>query len=120
MANALATIAICAASPALAGQTVTAEQALENYRKAFKPVTELACPTEEDSEDIVVCGRRNAVDPDRLPLAVAREPGSFTPGEPRGMGPDCIRSCPQPVQINILTTVPAIVKGIKRLLNPDR
>src|SRR3546814_17686606 len=52
-------------------QTLTAEQALENYRDTFVPVSELDCPESENPDEIVVCGRRpGAPDPNRRPLPV--------------------------------------------------
>lgn len=58
-------------------QTLTAEQALENYRETFAPVSELDCPKGEDPDEIVVCGRSpGAPDPNRLPLPVEPLPGA--------------------------------------------
>src|SRR3546814_15369874 len=58
-------------------QTLTAEQALENYRDTFVPVSELDCPESENPDEIVVCGRRpGAPDPNRLPLPVEPLPGA--------------------------------------------
>ena len=73
--------------PALAGP-LTAEQAIANYRKAIKPVAELRCPKGEDGE-IVVCGRAEGPDPNRIPFPGEHEPGArvgLLPGEPPGAG----------------------------------
>jgi len=71
--------------PAWAGPPVTAEAAVQNYRRAFPSVAEIDCPT-GDGDEIVVCGRpQGAPDPHRLPLPVGREPGHLgaTPANPR-------------------------------------
>ena len=58
-------------------QTLTAEQALANYRETFAPVSELDCPKGEDPDEIVVCGRSpGSPDPNRLPLPVEPLPGA--------------------------------------------
>ncbi|MEA3038632.1 MAG: hypothetical protein QOE79_1145 [Sphingomonadales bacterium] len=53
----------------------TAEQAMAQYRRTFQPVDQLRCPKGAGSEDIVVCGRREGRDPNRVPLPDEREPG---------------------------------------------
>jgi hypothetical protein len=63
----------------------TAEQAMAQYRRSFRPVDELRCPKGAGPEDIVVCGRREGRDPNRVPLPDEREPGervALLPGEP--------------------------------------
>ena len=63
----------------------TAEQAMAQYRRTFRPVEELRCPKSVGPEDIVVCGRREGRDPNRVPLPDEREPGervALLPGEP--------------------------------------
>src|SRR3954470_20684863 len=62
-----------------------ADQAMAQYRRTFQPVSELRCPKSVGPEDIVVCGRREGRDPNRLPLAQEREAGErvgLIPGEP--------------------------------------
>jgi hypothetical protein len=115
---ALLLIAPLAASPARAAP-VTAEQAIEIHRRTFEPVAaRLDCPEGEDGE-IVVCARREEVSPYRYTGPVAREPGAYVPGEPRGVGPECMRLCLQPVGID-LNMVLKVVEGIKRHLESDR
>ncbi|MEA3061553.1 MAG: hypothetical protein QOJ94_1334 [Sphingomonadales bacterium] len=68
-----------------ADAATTAEQAMARYRRAFRPVSELRCPKSASAEDIVVCGRREGPDPNRVPFPEAREPGErvhLIPGEP--------------------------------------
>ncbi len=68
-----------AAAPA---QTLTADQAMANYRDAFVPLIELDCPESTDPDEIVVCGRPiGTPDPNRLPLPVAPLPGDRVAGE---------------------------------------
>lgn len=70
------------AATAAPAQTVTAEQAMQNYRELFAPVSELDCPRSRDPEEIVVCGRPfGAPDPNRLPLPVQPLPGDRVAGE---------------------------------------
>jgi hypothetical protein len=59
---------------AMAGPA-TAEQAMAQYRRSFQPVEELRCPKSVGPEDIVVCGRREGRDPNRVPLPDEHEPG---------------------------------------------
>ena len=69
---------------ALAGPA-TAEQAMAQYRRTFRPVGELRCPKSVGPEDIIVCGRREGRDPNRIPFPDEREPGEVVlllPGEP--------------------------------------
>jgi hypothetical protein len=71
------------ASPGVAAP-VTAEQAIANYRRTFKPVSELRCPKGEEGE-IVVCARAEGPDPNRVPFPDQHEPGDrvgLLPGEP--------------------------------------
>jgi hypothetical protein len=118
MPAALAFLFAAAGSPASAQRPVTAEQAMKDYREKFTPTAILDCP--RDRDQIVVCGKRPEVDPNRPPLPVERQAGSFIPGEPRGMGPDCHSRCPQPLRIDIMKAAPAVVEGIKKILDPDR
>ena len=111
--------------PAFA-QEAGAERAMTRYRQVFKPTAEIDCPRPDDPETITVCGRRPETDPNRLPLPVGPDAGSPTrllPGEaPRAtmnVG-GCMRLCPQPVQVDLIKAVPAVVEGIKKILDPDR
>lgn len=65
--------------PAFAGEPLTSEQALENYRT--KLVAPPRCPTSVDPEDIVVCGSRVSANAHRLPLPVGPMPGDRVHGE---------------------------------------
>jgi len=120
MAVALTVWQIAFASPALAQHDVTAEQALETYREKFRGPASLGCSNDPDSDAIIVCGRRPAVDPNRLPLPVEPEPGRRIRGEPGVMGPDCMRLCHQPVQVDLIGAIPKVIEGIKKILDPDR
>jgi hypothetical protein len=74
-----------AAAPATAAEPPTAEQAMAQYRRTFQPVDELRCPKAVGPEDIVVCGRREGRDPNRVPLPDERQPGeriALIAGEP--------------------------------------
>ncbi|MEA3061552.1 MAG: hypothetical protein QOJ94_1333 [Sphingomonadales bacterium] len=80
-----AMILVVAAQPASAAEPPTAEQAMAQYRRTFQPVDELRCPKGVGPEDIVVCGRREGRDPNRVPLPDEREAGDrigLLPGEP--------------------------------------
>lgn len=110
--TALALLLALASAPAIAGQVaaeppVTAEQAIENYRRSFRPIRELDCPLPEDPDEIVVCARpRGAADPNRAPLPIGPEPGTRVVGDvPNGtasMNADsCLRLCAQPVEIDV-------------------
>ncbi|MEA3035803.1 MAG: hypothetical protein QOH04_1568 [Sphingomonadales bacterium] len=68
-----------------AAEPPTAEQAMAQYRRTFQPVSELRCPRSSGPEDIVVCGRREGRDPNRIPLPDEREAGArvgLIAGEP--------------------------------------
>jgi len=60
---------------AVAAAPPTAEQAMVQYRRTFRPVEELRCPKSVGPDDIVVCGRREGRDPNRVPFPDEREPG---------------------------------------------
>ena len=65
------------AATAAPAQTLTAEQAMKNYRDVFAPLSELDCPESDDPDEIIVCGRAPGTpDPNRLPLPVAPLPGA--------------------------------------------
>jgi hypothetical protein len=122
----LAAALMAAAPQGASARGRTAEQALETYRKVFRPTPILDCPPAADPETITVCGRRSDLDPDRVPLPVEGTAGErvrLVPGEaPRAstnVG-GCLHRCPQPLTVNVLSAVPAIVEGIKRILDPDR
>jgi hypothetical protein len=73
------------ATAGTAAGPVTADQAMARYREAFQPVEALRCPRGAEGDEIIVCGRREGPDPNRLPLPVEREPGErvhLLPGEP--------------------------------------
>ena len=110
---------LLAAGPAAAqaGDPVTAEQALANYRATFKPIIELDCPIGGDGE-IVVCAKRGE-DQNRLP-PTAREPGVRIRGEaPSGTDAlnagRCISSCQGSVSINLLALPGFVAKVVERL-----
>ena len=81
---ALAAFALAAMPAAGAGQSITAEQAIEKSREAFTPVAEIDCPKPGPDEEIVVCARPGP-DPNRLPL-YAPAAGRRIPGEPLSPG----------------------------------
>ena len=108
------------AAPAAAQDQVTAEQALTNYRQVIVPTAELDCPRSADGDEIVVCGKRKGErSPYRLPLPVAREPGTPVRGEALADGGGCIRLCPKPVGIDLEMIFKA-AKAIKNKLEEDR
>lgn len=105
---------------AAAEPAVTAEQALQTYRRTFQPTRELDCPTSGPG-DIVICGRpADAIDPNRLPLPIEREPGEIVRhvGEPATGDHGPCRMCTQPVGID-LNMVLKLVAGVGRLLEDD-
>ena len=81
MSRMTAAVVLVFSVTAASAQPVTAEQAVENYRGAFKSLEELDCPKSTDPEEVVVCGRRDRADTARLPLPVAPEPGRRVQGE---------------------------------------
>ena len=100
-------------------QSVTAEKALDTYRKTFQSPRQLDCPRGEGSDEIVVCARpKDAPDPDRLPLPVAREPGARIRGEALADGGGCMRLCPQPLKMD-LTKVPGLIAKIVDRIKDD-
>lgn len=111
-------------TPAMA-QTITAEQAMDNYRRTFVPVAELDCPESTDEEEIVVCGRSGKLDPYRAPLPVPRTPGLPFRGEPpSGMdalsGADaCLFGCRQPLRLDLVKAAKVGRKIIRQIFDPD-
>ncbi len=77
MAAALATL--LAAAPGFAQSPPSdLPEAIETYRRTFKPVAEIDCPRGEDGE-IVVCGRSpDEPDPNRPPMPYPPVPGDRT------------------------------------------
>ena len=72
-------LALMPLTAAQATEPLSAEQAMINYREAFKSPREIDCPA-SDPDEIVVCGRpKDAPDPNRAPLPIAREPGRGFP-----------------------------------------
>jgi hypothetical protein len=86
---ALLLIAVLAA-PAAAAEPLTAEGAMAGYRKMIEPVEEVACPKARDPDEIIVCGRPGAKDPNRLPIPIQRMPGEIVHGE--GVSPVAVAS----------------------------
>ena len=120
-------LALASVSAAGAQETppVTAEEAMVSYRQVFKTTRELDCPTPDDPEEIVVCGRRNgAPDPNRAPLPIAPEPGSRIAGEvPSGlasMSADrCLRLCHQPVMVDVVKAAKFMRTLAERLIEGE-
>lgn len=108
---------LLAVSPAAAqAQPVTAEQALDTYRRTFQSPRLLDCPKIEGSDEIVVCAKpKGAPDPDRLPLPVAREPGARIRGEALADGGGCMRLCHQPLKIDLMKIPGFIAKVVDRI-----
>jgi hypothetical protein len=98
---------------------VTAEQAMETYRARFKSVDEIDCPHTEDPDEILVCGRVGAPDPNRLPLPVPdHEPGDRIRGEPAtGAAFNCLHNCYQ--GLDVLKMIKTGKKIIDHILHPD-
>ena len=76
-----AALMIGLAAPAGAAEPVTAEAAMERYRSTIVPVAVLNCPRPQSPDEIVVCGRIEGRDPNRLPLPVQPMPGERIQGE---------------------------------------
>jgi len=124
---------LLALSAAPAGaQSVTAEQAVDNYQAAFKSLEELDCPKATDPEEVVVCGRRDRPDPARLPLPTAPEPGRRVQGEAvstvaaTGKRETCstvgpIQNCGGglPIFAIAATVAKATVKVAEEIIDPD-
>ena len=119
-----------ASAPAIASQAGTqpartAEEAMANYRETFESVRELDCPTPEDPEEIVVCGRPSgAPDPNRAPLPIAPEPGMRVVGgvpsalESMSAG-GCISRCPQPVMVDVFKAAKFMKNLADRIINGE-
>ena len=72
------------AGEVMAADPLTAERAEANYRRTFRPVEALRCPPATSPDEVVVCGRREGPDPNRVPFPNEREPGArvrLLPGE---------------------------------------
>jgi hypothetical protein len=84
MARIALLLLVVLAAPARAAEPLTAEAAIDNYRKMFQPVALLDCPKAGGPDEIIVCGRPDGPDPNRLPLPSGM-PGDrvrLLPGEP--------------------------------------
>jgi hypothetical protein len=111
-----------AAAPG-AGATLTAEQAMETYRRGFGDAARCSLAGAED--EVVVCGHR-PLHPDRLPLPIEREPGEVVrhAGEPASGGGalaagGCNRLCEQPITIDPIKAAIAVPKIIRHILHGD-
>ena len=82
MASLPALLTIALAAPAAAAQPVTAEEAMIRYREFIEPVAIVDCPRPSTPDEIVVCGRPEARDPNRLPFDPEPVPGERIRGEP--------------------------------------
>lgn len=121
MSRMMAMLLLAAPATPAGTQPVTAEQALESYRESFPSPREFDCPKGGDQEEIVVCGRaKGAVDPNRLPLSVAREPGARIKGEALVDSGGCMRLCPQPLRIDLIKAAGAVRKAYETLFESDR
>jgi hypothetical protein len=80
MAGSMTLMLAALAAPAGSGAPLTAEQAIEAYHATFAGARPRACGPSAQSEEVVVCGRRDADTP-RLPLPVEPEPGARSTGE---------------------------------------
>ena len=69
------------AAPVGASGPMTAEEAVERYRSTIVPVSVLVCPKAESPDEIVVCGRSEERDPNRLPVQGPPVPGTRIRGE---------------------------------------
>ena len=126
----LAALLALAPAPVAAGQAAaqparTAEDAMANYRQTFESVRELDCPTPEDPEEIVVCGRPSgAPDPNRAPLPIGPEPGARIVGDvPSGRASmsagGCIKLCPQPVMVDVFKAARFMKNPADRIINGE-
>lgn len=98
------------AAPAALAQSQTPQEAIEAQRAQIAELVRQVCPTAthpDDPDNVVVCGRRpRAGGPGdyRVPPSV-RGPGEAASGsglEAMGAG-GCLRLCPQPVVLPLLT-----------------
>jgi hypothetical protein len=69
------------AAPAGAAGPMTAEAAMERYRSLVAPIALLNCPKAGSPDEIVVCGRTEGRDPNRLPVPPEPVPGRIVKGE---------------------------------------
>ena len=77
----VAALMIGLAAPAATAGPVTAEAAIDRYRTFIEPVAVLNCPKAASPDEIVVCGRSEGRDPNRLPVPPDPVPGRIVEGE---------------------------------------
>jgi hypothetical protein len=74
-------LACCLWTGSASAAPVNAERAMDMHRKQFAPAANLNCGTSADPDEVVVCGRREGPDPNRLPLPVEPVAGERVVGE---------------------------------------
>jgi hypothetical protein len=87
---------------------------------------DLDCNAGRSEDEVVVCGRRR-LESGSLRVPYEREPGArirLTAGElPSARDAlsagGCLRLCPQPVMINVISAITTVARGIDRILHPD-
>jgi len=115
-----AMLLLAAAPDAVRAEPVTADEAMAEHRERFQPVAVLDCPKPQAPDEIIVCGRPGRPDPDRYSGPVERVPGARIPGEPIGMEAfACLRSCHQPLKIDIIKAAKIGRKIVEHILDPD-
>jgi len=121
--------AMAIATPAIAAPPITAEEAMTNYQKSFGKSAGIDCRRDTGSDEIVVCGRSEQRDPNRVPLPDEREPGApvrLLPGEPpsavaalsAGSGMNCATVGPNPRcngGLDVFRVVGVLAKMVKEL-----
>ncbi len=94
---------------------VTAEEGMEIHRRTFALAPEKKCPTAENPDEIVVCGR--VARDYRVPYAP--ELGDRVPGEGPGEAAfGCLRMCSESVDLKKMAVT--AFKVVRKILNPDR
>jgi len=112
---------------AIAAQPMSPEEAIERQGAAVAEVVNQVCPPGadlRDSNNVVVCGRRERFPQYRVPSAdpaLSNEPADRAGGEQMAAlaGDICLRLCSQPLMIDVIGAARTIRRGIDRLLHPD-
>jgi hypothetical protein len=121
LSRALPLFLIAAGAGPAEADPITAEAAFKHYREQFQTLRELDCPR---GDEIIVCGRStgNGL---RIPYGpTPGEPVHLVAGEPpsgrNNLGiSECVRSCPQPLQVDLIGAARTAGKVIGHILGKD-
>ena len=119
----MAVVAVLALWAAPLSAQQTADQAIAAYEEKFGFRSASRCVAATDPAEIVVCGQREGNG--RFRVSPRGEPGQrvvgdLSSGTAAMSAGGCISRCAQPLQVDLIKAVPAVINGIRRILNPDR